>query len=341
MPASQHPRCGEAPNADISFGFRVRLSLHEPVLIAIINTSPDSFYSASVTPPESGVENALAAVVDAVAAGAAVVDVGGQSTRPGAAGVSPEEQISRVVPLIRAIRSSEALSPAHGRNLHASPRAAGSLPNQHDPAALAARVRDIPISVDTTSAEVAAAALEAGADAINDVSAGLDDPAMLALAASRRAGLVLMHRLRPPSADSYSDRYTSPPAYTNVVSDVAAFLRERLEAAIAAGVDPRSIVLDPGLGFGKTVQQNLELIRATPTLLALGRPILSALSRKSFVGRVSLERDSEPSERLAGTLALSLNHWNAGARLFRVHDIAAHAQAFRAWSAATLPINPT
>ena len=139
-----------------------------------------------------------------------------------------------------------------------------------------------------------------------------------------------MHRLRPPGTDSYSDRYSAKPRYHNVVEDVRTFLESRAQAATDAGLARESIVIDPGLGFGKSVDQNLELIRATPRLASLGFPVLSALSRKSFVGRVSLGRDSAPEERLAGTLALSVAHMIAGARLFRVHDVPEHAEALRA-----------
>lgn len=270
------------------------LDLARPRVIAILNLTPDSFYDGgSLGDVHAAVEAARAAVRD----GADMLDVGGESTRPGADRVDPDEQIRRVVPAIRAIRATGA--------------------------------GEVPISVDTTSAAVAEAALDAGADAVNDVSAGTDDPRMLPLVGSRGAGVILMHRLRPPGADSYSDRYAVEPEYGDVVSAVASFLRERDYAARRAGVAPESIVLDPGLGFGKSVDQNLELIARTGELLALGRPILSALSRKSFVGRISLGRDSTPGERLAGTLALSIRHALAGASLFRVHDVAPHVQAFR------------
>lgn len=162
---------------------------------------------------------------------------------------------------------------------------------------------------------------------------------MLPLAAQRRAGIILMHRGKTPDADSFSDRYQQPPEYPQgVTAAVASFLQARADAALAAGVPPDRIVLDPGLGFGKAVAQNLELIRRTPDLLALGRPILSALSRKSFTGRVGLARDSDPAERLPATLALSVLHLHAGARLFRVHDTAPHRQALdAAWALINQP----
>ncbi|MFG0304668.1 MAG: dihydropteroate synthase [Phycisphaerales bacterium JB040] len=269
------------------------LPLDRPRVMTVLNVTPDSFSDGGrLTSPAVVVGAALRALED----GADLLDVGGESTRPGAERVPVLEQIRRVVPAIEAIR------------------AAGV---------------GLPISVDTTRAEVARAALDAGADIINDVAAGLEDEGVLALAARRGCGLILMHRRLPPGEDSYSDAYASPPSDADVVATVAGFLGDRLGAALAAGVAPEAVVLDPGLGFGKSVEQNLELIAGTPRLLALGRPVLSAASRKSFVGRASLGRDSEPGERLAGSLAVTAAHFQAGARLFRVHDTRPHVEALR------------
>lgn len=239
--------------------------------------------------------------------GADLIDIGGESTRPGAVRVPVEEQLRRVLPVIEGI-------------LRARP--------------------DALISVDTTRAAVARAALEAGAVIVNDVASGTEDEELFAVAGAHRAGLVLMHRLRPPDADSYSDRYVDGiPVYADVVSEVRDFLYAR--AALAegrGGVSSGSIVLDPGLGFGKTVTQNYALIAGTAELLrppstrrgeaaGSGRayPLLSAASRKSFIGKVS--GVEAPGERLAGSLAVSVAHCLAGVRLFRVHDVAAHRQA--------------
>ena len=139
-----------------------------------------------------------------------------------------------------------------------------------------------------------------------------------------------MHRLAPPGADSYSDRYRDAPVYTDVVAEVARFLASRAARAVELGVRPEGILLDPGLGFGKTVEQNLDLIARTPELVRLGYPVLSALSRKSFVGRVSLGRDSTPSERLPGTLGMSVVHFQTGSSVFRVHDVGEHRGALDA-----------
>jgi len=276
------------------------LSLDRSRVLAIINLTPDSFHSgARFTDAHGAADHAERAI----ALGADMLDVGAESTRPGAERIAADEQLRRLLPFLAELRSR--------------PGAAFT----------------IPISVDTTRSAVADAALDAGADAINDVSACTEDAALLPLIARRGAGLILMHRLRPPGKDSYSDQYAAPPAYRDVVEEVREFLSSRARAAIGAGVPREAIVIDPGLGFGKSVEQNLELIRGTPRLAGLGFPVLSALSRKSFVGRVSLGRDSTPEERLEGTLALSTAHLHAGARLFRVHDVGEHAKALNAASA--------
>ncbi|MCC6659825.1 MAG: dihydropteroate synthase [Phycisphaerales bacterium] len=269
--------------------------------MAILNLTPDSFHDGGVL---AGPDAALRAATRAVADGAAVLDIGGESTRPGAAPVSTAEQMARVVPAIRAIREAGLRTP---------------------------------ISVDTTRSGVARAALDAGADAVNDTSAGLDDDAMFPLAAERGAGLILMHRPRRPRDDSYSDRYADPPRYGDVVAEVRDHLARRAASAAAAGVDPGAIVLDPGLGFGKTVGQNLELIRRTGEIAALGYPVLSGLSRKSFTGVAAGLAGSVPGERLGGTLALSIAHLRAGASIFRVHDVAEHVHALAIDADGTAP----
>ena len=269
---------------------RRALSLDRPRLIGVLNVTPDSF-------SDGGAFETVAAAVDhglrLVDEGACVIDVGGESVRPGARRVPPAEQISRTVPVIAALR----------------------------------RRCEVPISIDTTRAEVAEAALDAGADIINDVAAGTEDPAVLALAARRHCGLVLMHRLVDPEADSYSDRYAGEPVYDDVVSTVRAYLQQRCQVAIRYGVDPAAIVIDPGLGFGKSVEQNYELIRGTRALLDTGYAVLSAASRKSFIGAVT--GVTEPARRRAGSTAISVIHWQAGVRLFRVHDVAEHREALR------------
>ncbi len=269
------------------------LDLTEPRLVAILNVTPDSFSDGGdYNTPALAIEHARRCVDE----GAHVLEVGGESTRPGAQRVGEQEQIDRVLPVIEAIRSEL-------------------------PAVL--------ISIDTTRSEVARRAIEAGAHIINDVSGAEEDDQILSLAADTGAGLVLMHRLRPPGEDAFSDRYRDAPRYDDVVTDVRTYLEERLRAAASAGVRQSAVVLDPGLGFGKSVEQNLELIRRTRELCDIGQAVMSAASRKSFVGRVGLCRDSEPSERLGGSVAVTVLHVLAGARLVRVHDVSPHAQALR------------
>lgn len=280
------------------------LTLDQPRLMGILNVTPDSF-------SDGGAYADLSAAVDAALRmcdeGACIIDIGGESTRPGADSVPAQEQIRRTVPIISVL----------------------------------AKQCDVLISIDTARAEVARAALEAGAHIINDVSAGLDDADMLSLVADppRRTasrathgfGLILMHRLMPPKNDSYSDRYTTAPEYSgDVVGSVRRFLMERCEAAIAAGIACESIVIDPGLGFGKSVAQNYELIAAVREFLDLGFPVLSAASRKSFLApQTGLCEPSPlpPKDRVHASVAVSVMQYLAGVRLFRVHDVAAHRQA--------------
>ncbi len=270
------------------------IHMDRPFLIGVLNITPDSF-------SDGGAYNAPIQAVDRakqmLGEGADALDIGGESTRPGAQRIGANEQIARVCPVIESIR------------------AAGIT---------------LPITIDTTRAGVARAALDAGADAINDVSAGAEDEGMLALAAERRCGLILMHRERSPELDRFSDQYDHPPVRGSVTHRVVDALGAARDRAVRAGVAHECIMLDPGLGFGKDVQQNLELIGTTPRLVALGRPVLSALSRKSFVGRISLDRDSSPDERLEGTLACSVLHLSGGACAFRVHDVAPHRAALDA-----------
>jgi len=181
------------------------------------------------------------------------------------------------------------------------------------------------ISIDTTLAIVAEAALDAGANVINDVSAGTEDQRLLELAGQRGCGLILMHRLVPPPQDVYSDQYHQRPAYGDVTAVVGDWLAQRCRVAEAQGVDPSAIAIDPGLGFGKSVAQNYELIRRTGELVKTGRPVVSAASRKSFIGAVAGVHAA--AGRDGASTAISVIHWQAGVRLFRVHHVAAHREA--------------
>lgn len=259
------------------------LPLEPWLLMGVVNATPDSFSDGGLHLDPARATEAALAMIDA---GAAIIDVGGESTRPGASRIEAAEQIRRVVPVIEAIR----------------------------------RQSEVAISIDTTLAAVAEAAIDAGAEIVNDVSAGEEDPSILRLAAARSCGIVLMHRLAPPPADSFSDRYATPPEYRDVVEDVASALLNRLSIAEGAGVDPRSIAIDPGLGFGKTVEQNFALIARLGELGSLGRPVLVGASRKSFIGAASGE--SDPVRRVTGSVVAAVAAWSAGGRIIRTHDVA-------------------
>lgn len=268
------------------------IALDAPVLMAILNVTPDSFSDGGQhDAPDAAFQHARACIE----AGATVIDVGGESTRPGATRVDEAEQMQRVLPVITRLATTHP---------------------------------DVIISVDTTRASVADAALRAGAHIVNDVSAGLEDESMLETVARHDAGVVLMHRLRPPGDDRYSTDYEIPPQYDDddVVATVASFLRNRAEAALAAGIDRASILVDPGLGFGKSVDDNFALIAATGRVIeASGFPVLAAASRKSFIGAATgVDR---PESRAAGSVAASILQYIGGARVFRVHDVAAHREA--------------
>ncbi len=264
------------------------LSLDPFVIIGVLNVTPDSFSDGGQF---TSCEEAAQYAVGLVEQGASVIDIGGESTRPGALAVSADEQICRVVPVIARIRSRS----------------------------------NVAISIDTTSAAVAAAALDAGADFVNDVSAGSDDPAMFPLIAKRGCAVVLMHRLHAPHEDVYSDRYQHAPNYLDVVRDVSAFLLARAEIAMSAGIARESIAIDPGLGFGKSVSQNYELLARTSEFAALGFPVFVGASRKSFLGAVSGRTD--PEQRIIGSVVAAVAAYGGGARLIRAHDVGAHREA--------------
>ncbi len=256
----------------------------EPVLMGILNVTPDSFSDGGrYTDPETALERAVTMVRE----GAGVIDVGGESTRPGSKRVPAAEQKRRVLDVVEAV----------------APALPGKL-----------------ISIDTTRAEVAEAALDAGAGMINDVSAGRDDPAMFELAAARDVPVCLMHAQGEP------ETMQNDPRYDDVTSEVCAFLRERMEAACAQGVSPERVVLDPGIGFGKTLEHNLTLLANLSQVVEIGPPVLLGASRKRFIAAVDDAGDPSPAERTAGSCAAALLGFLAGVRVFRVHDVAAHRQ---------------
>ena len=265
--------------------------------MGIVNATPDSFSDGGLhLDPERAVSHG----VSLVDAGASIIDVGGESTRPGADRIAPTEQIDRVVPVIGSLRA-------------------------------ALRERDVVITVDTTSAEVADAALDAGADAVNDVSGGTEDPQMLGLIAQRDVGIVLMHRLAPPDLDSYSDRYDSEPQYGDVVRAVTEALADRIREAEAAGIEPGSIMVDPGFGFGKSVEQNFALMRGLDEVIRLGRPVLVGLSRKSFLGATTGTSDPGDRDLESAVAAMLLGPPNGLVQ--RVHDVAGHQRALKVGAA--------
>ena len=258
-----------------------RLSLQRPLVMGIVNVTPDSFSDGGRF---TDAERALAHAEEMVAAGADLLDVGGESTRPGAAPVDPGQERARVLPVIRLLK---------------------------------ARL-SVPVSVDTRRAEVARAALEEGAEVVNDVSA-LADPGMGPLVAEHGAGVVLMHMRGTPQT------MQQDPRYDDVAGEVAAELGDALRRAGAAGIADDSVVVDPGIGFAKTAEHNLELIARLETLSGLGRPVLLGPSRKSFIG--TLLGGLPPEERGVGTAAACVAGLLHGARIFRVHDVGVVRQA--------------
>jgi dihydropteroate synthase len=255
-------------------------------LMGVVNVTPDSFSDGGLyLDPSAAIAHGKALAAE----GAAILDVGGESTRPGAAPVAADEELRRVEPVVAGLAGvAEA------------------------------------ISVDTSKATVAKAALDAGAAIVNDVTALRGDPEMAALCADRGAGVVLMHMAGDPRTMQVD------PSYGDVVAEVRDFLAARLEAAVAAGIDESRIWLDPGIGFGKTAQHNFELLRGLPELATLGRPLLVGTSRKSFIGRAD---NSEPDDRLGGTIATSVLAATAGASILRVHDVREMSHAMSVVSA--------
>jgi dihydropteroate synthase len=256
-----------------------------PKLMGVVNVTPDSFSDGG---KYLDAEAAIVHGEELARNGAEVLDVGGESTRPGAEEVGAEEELARVEPVVAGLSGTAT------------------------------------VSIDTSKAAVARAALDAGASIVNDVTALRHDPELGAVCAERGAGLVLMHMQGDPRTMQEN------PVYDDVVDDVRTFLAERLEAAVAAGVAEERVWLDPGIGFGKNLDHNLELLRRLGELRELGRPLVVGTSRKSFLGKI----DGSPVEdRLGGTIASSIFAAAEGADVLRVHDIAEAAQAIRVASA--------
>jgi dihydropteroate synthase len=266
--------------------------------MGVVNVTPDSFSDGGAFEDDV---SAIAHARRLVSEGASIVDIGGESTRPGADPVSVENELERVMPVVEGV-------------------AGLGLPAQ--------------ISIDTMKRAVAEAAIDAGASYVNDVTAFRHEPELAALVADRGVDCCLMHMLGEPRT------MQQDPRYDDVVGDVKAFLEERLHAATSAGIAEERIQLDPGIGFGKTLEHNLELLRRLDELTTLGRPIVIGTSRKSFLGRLT---GRDVTERVHATVATSVIAFERGARVFRVHDVAATADAL-AVAAATFarwPPTPT
>ena len=252
------------------------------LLMGVLNVTPDSFSDGGeFFATEAAVKHGLAMAES----GADIIDVGGESTRPGATPVSPNDEMERVLPVIEQL--AQAIS--------------------------------IPISIDTSKAAVARAAIDRGATIINDITAGRGDPEMFALAAEKQVALILMHMQGTPETMQLA------PSYDDVVSEVAEFFRQRYAAAVRSGIDPICIAFDPGIGFGKTVAHNLELLANLPRLRVENRPLVVGVSRKSFLGKIS----DAPADRASATVALTAVLRERGAHVLRVHDVAPNINALR------------
>ena len=275
--------------------WRVRsriVSLERPIVVGVLNITPDSFSDGGDFFSPAA---ALLGAEQMLADGADVLDIGGESTRPGSAGVAEDEELRRVLPVIEALRE---------------------------------RFPEAILSVDTVKSAVAGAALEAGAHIVNDVSATRLDARMAAVCAQHGAGLILMHS-RGAVADMAS--YELARYGADVVGEIASELEERTSAARAAGVEAACIVLDPGIGFSKRSGDSLAAVAGLPALAALGYPVMVGVSRKRVIGEIT--GVSEPKERVMGTVGVHVAALMRGARLFRVHDVREHRQALdAAWA---------
>jgi dihydropteroate synthase len=245
-------------------------------LMGVVNVTPDSFSDGGLY---LDADKAIAHGIELAEEGAAILDVGGESTRPGAEPVDADEELRRVLPVLEGL------------------------------AGIGAQ-----LSIDTSKAAVASEALRAGATLVNDVTALRGDDRMAEVVAASGATCCLMHMLGEPRT------MQDDPRYDDVVSDVKAFLEARMRFAVQRGIEEARIILDPGIGFGKTLEHNLELLRRLDELVALGRPVLVGASRKTFIGRITGRAD--PLDRVAGSVAINVLAYERGARLFRVHDVA-------------------
>jgi dihydropteroate synthase len=261
----------------------LELRFPRPSVMGVVNVTPDSFSDGGVNfDPGDAADSATRLLAE----GATIVDIGGESTRPGAEPVSAEDELRRVVPVLEALEGS-------------------------------------PVSIDTAKSEVAARALALGAELVNDVTALRGDPELAGVVAEHDAYLCLMHMQGEPRT------MQADPRYDDVVSEVVRFLDERLTFAVSQGIREELICLDPGIGFGKTVEHNFELLRRLDELAALGRPILVGISRKSSLGRIMGDPDAKTGTTAASVGAAVLAY-ERGASIFRVHDVREHVDALTA-----------
>ncbi|CAO0822316.1 dihydropteroate synthase [Desulfarculales bacterium] len=252
------------------------------LIMGVVNVTPDSFSDGGrFLDHEAAVAQGLRLAQE----GAAILDVGGESTRPGSEPTPLSEELDRVLPVVRELKKRSGAA----------------------------------VSIDTYKAEVASAAIAAGADMVNDITALRGDPEMAGLCAKSGVGLVLMHMLGSPRT------MQADPRYDDVVAEVVSFLADQAQAALAAGVDRAAIMVDPGIGFGKTMDHNLELIRNLPALARLGYPVLLGASRKAFIGKITDRH--RPADRLWGTLSAHVLGSTLGADMVRVHDVAPMKEA--------------
>lgn len=263
------------------------IDISTPRIMGILNVTPDSFSDGG---DHFDLEDAVARAMKMVDEGADIIDIGGESTRPGAEYIPADEEIRRTVPVIEAIRASGLTTP---------------------------------ISIDTRKADVARAAIYAGANLFNDVSALSFDPESLATAAELKTRVCIMHATGDPKT------MQNEPAYDDVLYEVYEFFQMRIAVCIAAGISADKIMIDPGIGFGKTQAHNLTLLRGIAKFHALDCPILLGVSRKRFIGTIGNEPD--PALRTAGSIAVGLAAINQGVQILRVHDIVETKQAIALW----------
>ncbi len=262
-----------------------RFDLSRPLVMGIVNVTPDSFSDGGLHLQRDA---ALTHAQQLIAEGAGILDIGGESTRPGARSVSIQEELDRVLPVIEGLRGAP-----------------------------------VPISIDTCKPEVMQAAIAAGAQMVNDINA-LQEAAAMNVVAAGNVAVCLMHKQGNPQT------MQQQPHYQNVVAEISTFLRERIAAALAAGIQRERIVIDPGFGFGKTLAHNLDLLRNLEKLAELGVPVLAGLSRKSMLGALT---GQDVGQRLPASVAAALIAVQRGANIVRVHDVSATVDALKVWDA--------